>query len=136
MSDVVTVGSPHLGTPIEKLVHGLAASLGTAGETVPFQDFVDTRSEGIKDLRDGLAGHSLSPGIAHHFVAGVITDKAKHPVGAAIGDLVVRVHSASGGSEAEPASTLVVSGVRHNNLVHNDEVINQIVSWLASPPAP
>ena len=132
MSDVVTVGSPHLGTPIEKLVHGLAAGLGIAGETVPLQEFVDSRSKGIKDLRNGLAGHPLSPGIAHHFVAGVLTDEAKHPVGAALGDLVVRVSSASGGSEAEPSSTLVVSGVRHNNLVHNDEVINQIVSWLES----
>lgn len=130
VSNAVTIASPHLGTPIEKAVHSLAAGLGIARETVPLQEFVDTRSDGIKDLRVGLAGYSLHPGIAHHFVAGVVTKAAEHPVGAAVGDLVVRVPSASGGTDAQPASTLVVGGVRHNDLVHNDEVINRVVSWL------
>jgi pimeloyl-ACP methyl ester carboxylesterase len=129
-SNIVTLGSPHLGTPIEKLVSGLAVSLGIARDTVPLQEFIDTRSEGIKDLRLGLAGHELPSGIAHHFVAGVVTDRVEHPVGAAVGDLVVRVPSATAGSEAKPSSSVVAGGLRHNDLVRNEEVIAQVVAWL------
>ncbi|MDJ0663021.1 MAG: hypothetical protein QNJ75_00590 [Acidimicrobiia bacterium] len=132
MSSLTTIGSPHLGTPIEKLVNVLAASLGISRNTVPLQEFTDTRSDGIKDLRWGLAGHPLSPGVAHHFVAGVVTSRAQHPVGAALGDLVVRVHSATAGSEAETSSEVVVGRSRHNDLVHSDEVISQVVAWLGA----
>jgi pimeloyl-ACP methyl ester carboxylesterase len=129
-SHVITVGSPHAGTPIEKLIHGLAAGLGVAGETIPLQEFVDTRSRGIKDLRVGLAGEALPPGIAHHFVAGVFTAAAEHPMGALLGDLVVRVPSAGGGPEVEPTNTIVVAGVRHNELVNHADVVGQIINWL------
>ena len=134
-SNIVTLGSPHLGTPVEKLVSVLAASLGLARQTMPLQEFVDTRSDGIKDLRMGLAGHELPPGIAHHFVAGVATDRVDHPIGAAVGDLVVRVPSATADSEAESSNAVVLGGVRHNDLVHNDEVISRVLGWLEPAPS-
>ena len=128
--DIVTLGAPHLGTPIEKLVWVLAEGLGLARETAPLQEFVDTRSQGIKDLRSGGSPERLPPGIKEHFVAGVATANPAHPVGSLIGDFVVRVPSASGGSKLAPSSVMVANGVRHNQLVRDKGVVDRVVQWL------
>lgn len=129
-SDVVTLGTPHLGTPIEKLVSVLAQGLGIASETAPLREFVDTRSQGIKDLRFGGPPERLQLGIREHYVAGVATTNPTHPVGSLVGDFVVRVPSASGESELDPENVLVASGVRHNQLVRDAKVVNRILDWI------
>jgi hypothetical protein len=131
-TNVVSLGSPHLGTPIEKAVHGLAAGLGIARNTIPLQEFVDTRSRGIKDLRSG-SPVVLPDAIRQHFVAGVFTNDPSHPMGVLFGDLVVRVRSASGGSDIEAEHLTVVNGVRHNRIARNEAVVDRILSWLQPP---
>jgi pimeloyl-ACP methyl ester carboxylesterase len=46
--DVVTIGSPHRGAPLEKFVHVAARGLGMASHTRPLAEFLETRSQGIK----------------------------------------------------------------------------------------
>jgi len=113
--DVVTLGTPHRGSPLEKAANVAAWALAFAPDTRPLADFLNGRSGGIKDLRFGSVGeddwrgtdpdvllsntvgdHPLSSGIRHHFVAGVATADPAHPFGAAVGDLVVRANSATG----------------------------------------
>jgi hypothetical protein len=53
VSDLVTLGTPHRGAPLEKLAHVAAWGLGLASETQPLAEWLDARSVGIKDLRIG-----------------------------------------------------------------------------------
>jgi len=129
-TQLITLGSPHLGTPLEKLTEVAAQGLTIARETRPLAEFLNTRSRGIKDMRFGTATDSVPPHTDQHFVAGVVTANASHPVGVLMGDLVVGVTSASGGSQLDPTNLMVIGGVRHNDLVDNEAVVEQVMDWL------
>ncbi len=124
VEDIVTIGSPIRGTPVERIVEGLAQGLSVAPQTRPLADFIDTRSQGIKDLRWGeprsedldATGSELPSAIKHHFVAGVVTSDPAHPVGAAIGDLIVRPTSGAGAPEVDSSNVVLVGGVNHFDL--------------------
>jgi pimeloyl-ACP methyl ester carboxylesterase len=49
----VSLGTPHLGAPLEQVVHFLSAGLARLPETRPFANFLRRRSGGIRDLRQG-----------------------------------------------------------------------------------
>lgn len=142
VSDVVTIGSPHRGAPLEKLVDAVARGLGVAPQTRPLADFLNSRSQGIKDLRSGSSGSlpgrepiatAAPPHGRLHFVAGVATADPAHPLGALFGDLVVSPASSTGSSALEPTSVSVVGGVNHFGLLHNPAVIDHVLGWLATP---
>ncbi len=149
---IVTVAAPHRGSPIEKLANVAAWGLGVAAVTRPLESFVNGRSVGIKDLRFGaiveddwrgidpdallhntVGEHSLAPGIDHHFVAGVVTSNPTHPVGVAVGDLIVRSASGTGGGHLEPENAVVVGGKNHFELLNEPEVLDCVMGWLARP---
>jgi pimeloyl-ACP methyl ester carboxylesterase len=123
VDDVVTLGTPHRGSPLEKAANVAAWALAAVPDTRPLADFLNTRSAGIKDLRfgavadddwrrtepdlllrDTVGDHPLPSGIRHHFIAGVATADPTRPLGRAIGDFVVRPSSATGGRDLEPTS--------------------------------
>lgn len=140
VSDVVTIGSPHRGAPLEKLVHAAAWGLTVAPQTRPLADFINTRSRGIKDLRLGSISLTaetepgVTPlGISHHFVAGVVTSNPAHPVGAVVGDLMVRPASSTRAPALEPANVVVLGGVHHFDLLHSPAVLDHVMDWLAPP---
>ena len=154
VDDVVTVGTPHHGSPLEKLANAAAWGLGVAPATVPLAEFVNRRSVGIKDLRFGaiveddwngddpdallrntVGRHSLPSGIDHHFVAAVVTSDPAHPLGVAVGDLVVRPGSGTGGRNLEPRNAVLVGGRHHFGLLHERMVIDGVLDWLAPTPA-
>ncbi len=152
VSDVVTLGTPHGGAPLEKLVNVAAWGLRFAPESRPLADYLDTRSGGLKDLRFGaiaeedwrdhdadallrntVGDHDLPAGIDHHFVSGVVTADPRHPVGALVGDLIVRTSSGSGGSKLTPTDSVVVGSVNHSRLVDDPIVIDHILRWVVRP---
>ena len=49
----VSLGTPHMGAPLEQAVHVLSAGLARLPETRPFANFLRRRSGGIRDLRQG-----------------------------------------------------------------------------------
>ena len=53
VSHVISLGTPHMGAPLEQAVHALSAALHLAPETRPFARFLRRRSAGIRDLRRG-----------------------------------------------------------------------------------
>lgn len=148
LHDVVSIGSPHRGSPVEKLVHAASLGLGIAPQTRPLADFLNTRSEGITDLRHGpildpildpqhdalelaaILEEEATSDIDWHFVAGVITADPAHPFGAIVGDLVVRPASGAGPRHVEPANVHVVGGVHHIDLLHEAPVVDTVVGWL------
>lgn len=144
LHDVVSIGSPHNGSPVEKLVHVASLGLGIAPQTRPLADFLNARSQGIKDLRHGaifdpehdalelaaVLEEEAKTDIDWHFVAGVITTDPTHPFGAIVGDLIVRPASSTAPRHVEPANVHVVGGVRHADLLHEPPVVDTIVEWL------
>ncbi len=138
---VVTLATPHLGSPIEKGANFGAWALGLATKTKPLSDFVNTRSLGIKDLRHGTSGQRgtatddpLPGGIQQHFLAGVTTASPANPFGRLVGDFVVRPNSGTGQGrrrELQADDARVIEGVRHTGLFYNPQVHEQVQDWLS-----
>ena len=131
---LVAIGTPHLGSPIEKGVEMIGKGLGLLRETRPLAVFLQTRSAGIKDLRHGV--DNRPEGVQYHAVAGAVTTDPAHPLGVLVGDLVVRVGSAIGRASQHrvvASNVLVVGGRRHADLLHDPEVISRTREWLAQP---
>jgi pimeloyl-ACP methyl ester carboxylesterase len=130
VTQVVTVATPHLGTPIEKGVAILSAALSIADSTRPLGHFLDSRSQGIKDLRHGRAvegGNELAAGIDHHAIAAVVTADPGHPIGSMLGDLVVRPTSASMG---HAQTTTIVGGTNHFGALASPAVIDRVLECV------
>jgi len=129
---IVTVGTPHLGAPIEKSVNWMSRGLAYATVSRPIGEFVNQRSAGIKDLRMGLK-EDTDPAVEHHFVAGTVTSKPDRLLGRLVGDLVVPVRSATGASRKTPGSpgeVRVLGGRNHRDLIHDPSVHEEILIWL------
>jgi len=154
---VVYLGTPHHGAPLEKL--GQLATVGLAW--APFARSLShlgtARSAGIKDLRHGnlleedwqrcdqettIGDHRrpvpLLPGVRHCLGAASLEQPGSvSPVAGMVGDLLVRVPSATGVHD-EPARTLdvppaqrrVFMGMNHFDLLSHPEVWAQVERWL------
>ena len=149
---LVAVGSPHLGSPIEKGVNLASWALRLVPESRPLSDFIDLRSAGIKDLRFGAVREAdwtgvapdvllrdivddvpLPEGVHQFFVAGVLTADPAHPIGALAGDLIVRVGSGTGRGRRrrlEATDVRVFGGRRHFDLLHDLDVHLEVRDWL------
>jgi|SRR5215211_5246554 len=152
---VVSLGTPHMGAPLEQSVHYLSAALGALPETEPFAAFFRRRSSGIRDLRQGSLVDAdwrdcdrdalraraceevpLLDGATHCFVSATITREPRHPVGRLLGDCLVLVPSASGRSRTRRLAFrdedgLHVGGATHFALLRHPRVYEQLRSWLA-----
>ena len=110
VTDVVTLGTPHLGAPLERGVALGARALGALPESAPFGRILEYRSTGILDLRAGLAKDVQNlPHARYHLVAATLAASRRHPVSEVLGDLLVRYPSATGrprrGPEMFPGPT-------------------------------
>jgi pimeloyl-ACP methyl ester carboxylesterase len=152
---IVSLGTPHMGAPLEQSVHYLSAALSALPETRPFGTFFRRRSSGIRDLRQGslvdadwrdcerdaLGARAceevpLLDGATHCFVSATITREPGHPIGRLLGDCLVLVPSASGRSRTRRLAFrdedgLHVGGANHFALLRHPKVYEQLRSWLA-----
>ena len=137
VSDVVTLGTPHLGAPIARGVGRGSRGLGRLPETAPFGRILDWRSVGVHDLVAGLAEDVPPlPHARYRLVSATVTRDPRHPVGHVVGDLLVRQRSAYGrdryGVELFPgADVLHVGGADHFDLLNHPEVHRALREWLA-----
>ncbi len=136
VTDVVTLGTPHLGAPIARALTAGSSGLSLLPESAPFGRFLDHRSVGILDLRAGLPDDVRNlPHARYHLVAGTVTRSYRHPVGEVAGDLLVRYPSAVGKARRGPemfpgADVLHVPGADHFDLLNHDDVYAAIRTWL------
>jgi pimeloyl-ACP methyl ester carboxylesterase len=152
---VVSLGTPHMGAPLEQSVHYLSAALSALPETRPFGMFFRRRSSGIRDLRQGSLVDTdwrdcdrdalraraceevpLLEGATHCFVSATITRDPSHPLGRLLGDCLVLVPSASGRSRTRRLAFrdedgLHVGGAGHFALLRHPRVYEQLTTWLA-----
>lgn len=135
VTDVVTLGTPHLGAPLAGAVGRSAAHLSRVPETGALGRLLDWRSSGVHDLVDGLADDVPTlPRVRYHLVSGTLTSSPRHPVGAWLGDLLVRQPSAygesRGGSLFPGADLLHVPQAGHFDLLNHPRVHDALATWL------
>jgi pimeloyl-ACP methyl ester carboxylesterase len=137
VSDVVTLGTPHLGAPIARGIGHGSRGLGRVPETAAFGRILDWRSTGVHDLVAGLAEEVPPlPRASYRLVAATLTSSARHPVGHLVGDLLVRVASAHGrdrwGGRLFPGATVLHLGrTDHFGLLNHPQVHDAMREWLA-----
>jgi hypothetical protein len=146
VTHVVSLGSPHTGTPLAEAVHVAGAALRALPETRPFAGLLLRRSAGIRDLRRGSLVEEdwrdrdpdalraaacrelpLLDGATHCFVAATITENARHPIARALGDWLVLESSASHRAQ----ETLHIGGAHHLALLNHPRVYERLREWLA-----
>ena len=157
--DTITLGTPHLGAPLERAVHRLTRTLARLPETRPLATVLGARSVGIKDLRRGTLvqddwhGRDLDAAEAHrhthvplhdgarHFV--VLATVARDPdsrIGSLLGDLLVPPRSAVGDTGGDdrlafpPDHVHRLGGLHHFDLLNHPAVYAQLKSWLLDRP--
>jgi hypothetical protein len=137
ISDVVTLGTPHLGAPIAWGIGHGSRGLSMLPETAALGRILDWRSVGVHDLVAGLAEDVPPlPHARYHLVAATLTQSQRHPVGHVVGDLLVRPRSAYGrdrrGGELFPgADVLHVGRTDHFGLLNHPDVHRALERWLA-----
>ena len=137
VTDVITLGTPHLGAPLEQIVDVATKMLGRMPEAAPFGRILEYRSRGVLDLRSGLARDVENlPHARYRLVGATLGSSTRHPLSETAGDLLVRWPSAIGrprrGPEMFPgAETLHVPSADHFALLNHPDVYDAIVRWLA-----
>ena len=155
---VVSLGTPHLGAPLEQGVHAASAALASLPETRMLANLLRRRSAGIRDLRQGslvdedwrdrdpdalrAAACKEVPLLAcatHCFVSATITRSPQHPLGRLLGDTLVLVPSASGQGRTRRIPFQAEHGhhvapAHHLALLNHPEVYARLRDWLASTP--
>src|SRR3954453_3457300 len=156
---IVSLGTPHMGAPLEQAVHYASAGLNLLPETRPFSRFLRRRSGGIRDLRQGslvdedwrerdpdvlraeaCAEVPLLKGVTHCFVTATITRSPRHPLGRLVGDCLVLHASGSGRSRTrrigfDEAYGHHVGGAHHFALLNHPAVYDTLRDWLKSRQA-
>jgi pimeloyl-ACP methyl ester carboxylesterase len=151
----VSLGTPHMGAPLEQAVHYLSAGLARLPETRPIANFLRRRSGGIRDLRQGslvdedwrdcdpdalraaaCAEVPLLEGATHCFVSATITRSDRHPLGRLIGDTLVLKPSATGRSRTrripfDEEYGMHLGGASHFALLYHPAVYEKLSAWLA-----
>jgi pimeloyl-ACP methyl ester carboxylesterase len=140
LSDVITLGTPHLGAPLAGGVGTGARALARLPESAAFGRVLDQRSVGVLDLVRGLGEEVPAlPHVRYHLVSATLSRSERHPVGWALGDLLVRQPSAYGVSRRRlelfpDADRLHLPGSGHFHLLNHPRVHEALRDWLADPP--
>jgi pimeloyl-ACP methyl ester carboxylesterase len=149
VDDLVCLGSPHQGAPLEAAGHGVDVLLANAPYAAPLARLGQMRSAGINDLRHGniTSGDAHGthrreqvplPGTARCFaVAGSLGPASSSLKSQVLGDGLVPVASALG-QHREPARRLnfaaerqaVVHNTSHLDLLSSPEVFAVLRQWL------
>ncbi|MFZ0041361.1 MAG: alpha/beta fold hydrolase [Solirubrobacteraceae bacterium] len=156
---VFCLGTPHLGADAEKGLNALGHALGRLPEMRGLARVVNARSLGIKDLRYGSCAEedwrdydpdeflhdrcTETPFLAdaHYYFIGATL--AEGPIGNLLGDVLVRMPSASGRGTGkgrripfEVDNGRELSGINHFDLLNHPAVYEQLRDWLVRPPVP
>ena len=137
VTDVVSLGAPHLGAPMARGAGHGSRGLGRLPETAAFGRILDWRSAGVHDLVAGLAEDVPPlPHARYRLVAATLTTSPRHPLGWLVGDLLVREASAYGrdrrGTDLFPgAEVLHVPRAGHLDLLNHPRVADALRDWLA-----
>jgi triacylglycerol lipase len=158
LADVVYLGTPHLGSWLEKVANVGSWTLRRNSRSAPIGALLDERSRGIKDLRfgtiredawgetpiDDLLTGLVPDGpwldeVTHHLVVGRLGAGERHVLRPVLGDALVRAGSAAGTGRRRrigAGGEVVVRAVAasHTRLVRAPEVATVVHDLLAGAP--
>jgi len=156
IGNIVFLGTPHHGAPLERAGNWLDVMLGATPYTKPFTALGQLRSAGITDLRHGNVQHEdwhghdrfhlkpdtrrltpLPETVGCHTVAATLAENSGALADHLVGDGVVPLRSALGQhKEAQrslsftKSSQFIAYRTNHMDLLNSPEVLDQIVHWL------
>ncbi len=152
VNDLVCLGSPHQGAPLERAGHGIDVVLGGAPYAAPLARLGKVRSAGIHDLRHGdilgqaLEGEhqplhgqpSLPSTMRAYAIAGSLGPSRQHLKTQLLGDGLVPVKSALGhhadAARRVPFDTecqAVIDDTGHLELLSSAAVYGLLKRWLS-----
>jgi pimeloyl-ACP methyl ester carboxylesterase len=136
VTNVVTLGTPHLGAPLARGVEQGSGLLGRLPEVAGFGRILDQRSVGVDDLIEGLdEDYAALPHAHYRLVSATLTASPRHPASAFFGDLLVRQDSAYGrdrrGRDLFPHGEVLHLRGHHFDLLNDDRVAAALTRWLA-----
>jgi pimeloyl-ACP methyl ester carboxylesterase len=157
LKNIVFLGTPHHGAPLEKAGNWVDIILGSTPYSKPFAKLGQLRSSGITDLRyghvvdtdwqgqdrfrrkpDSRTPVPLPEGIACYTVAATIAAKNSPLAERIVGDGLVPLSSALGkhadaarSLQFAKASQCIVYRTNHMQLLSSPEVTQQLVKWLS-----
>lgn len=156
LHDLIFLGSPHHGAPLERHGNWLGAVLGRSALTAPFARLGEMRSAGITDLRFGNLvdedwhglgrfEHStdvrrklaLPRGVRCYTIAGTTGRRTGDLRDRLLGDGLIPLDTALG-RHSDPTRALafpksrqfIAYGVHHLDLLNRVEVYDKILEWL------
>jgi pimeloyl-ACP methyl ester carboxylesterase len=160
LKNIVFLGTPHQGAPLEKAGNWIDTLLGATSYSAPFKKLAELRSSGITDLRFGYVLDSdwqgqdrfksktkqeqdrheylpLPEGIACFTVAATMAARRSLLADRLVGDGLVPLNSALG-VHSDPkrslafakSSQLIVYRTSHMALLGSTQVGEQLVAWL------
>lgn len=144
LSDLILLGTPNLGAPLERIGHRIDRSLAALPYARHFARLGQMRSVGITDLRHGRLSACGRPlhlpvDVSCRAIAGVLSPRAGALGESLLGDGLVPLHSALGrGAEAgqalrfDPGSTARLEGVGHLALLRDARVRQHLGNWLGA----
>jgi pimeloyl-ACP methyl ester carboxylesterase len=131
VTHVFYVGTPHDGANLERTAHGAARILATVPNSITrlVGNVIDSRSQGIKDLRESHDAVPWLPHAQHYLVSGTLTADPKHPLAAILGDGLVTAPDDNIG-DIPFENICALGSIGHLQLAHDWRVYRQMVSWL------
>ena len=158
---VVCLGTPHHGSPVARAGHSLNTAMEKIAYTRPLA-FGRRRSAGIKDLRHGdlleedWCDHHpdahrpdtrrpvpLLPDVEYYFAAATLGRDKHDPLGHLLGDLLVRLDSATGSHRNDLRHLNIKTGncsvfheKNHFDLLSDARVHQQIIDWFSDSRPP
>ena len=139
MSMLICLGSPNLGSPVERLGHLATSMLHLSKTTAPLGKVAAARSQGIKDLRHGPGAPRKA--IEHHHVAfrflgGSLAEDLDHPFGEFFGDGLVTLGSATTHEIEGDVQSAKLGNIGHMALTNDVRVYRQVRDWVAALKTP
>lgn len=124
LTDVICLGSPHLGSPVERGAAIAGWLLAGFPESAPLATVVDGRSAGIKDLAHGTP-YTVAPHVRQRFLAATVAADPTSVHARVVGDLLVSTASATNGRGHD-----VIGGLTHLALLDDPAVAELLITWL------
>jgi pimeloyl-ACP methyl ester carboxylesterase len=147
-SDLVCLGTPHHGAPLERIGNWVEVALGAAPYTPPLARLARLRSAGITDLCHGYICEARDPvplprGVRCFALAGSTSADRTEMKGRILGDGLVPLQSALG-KHTDPARTLRFTARRqavewrtnHMQLLSSPGVMTTLQRWLKLADSP
>ena len=131
---LICLGSPHLGSPLERLGHLANTALNLSAVTRPLGRIAATRSQGIKDLRRGpgaLRACARRHAIAFRFLGASLAADVDHPISEFLGDGLVPLGSAIAHEIEGDVQSARLGQLGHLRLLNDRRVYRQIREWVA-----